>query len=388
MLSDNILVLCNNFPDRCDRNIGNIYVKDQLKFISKNFNKVYVVIPSPLSISKIRGMPTENYSYDNVHIYFVRYLDIPPAYFLFKDLWVLLEKRAVLNLIQKNNLKFDIIHAHNTWRAGRIAIELKKLFGTPVVITEHTSNVLYAAVGKGNKQFIDTWNSSDVIVRVNEKDVNLFKNAGISGRRIRVIPNGFDPESFFPIKTDLAKAKLKLPPDKKLILTVGHLDQNKGYLYMLKSMKEVITHNDDLLYIIIGDGMLKYKLERQIKKLRLDNHVILAGGKPHGGIPLWMNACDLFVLPSLRESFGIVQIEAMACGKPVVATRNGGSEEIILNDKLGFLVEPADPEDLAEKILLALDREWDQEKILAHAEQYTWEHIVRDILGVYEQVLE
>ena len=100
-----------------------------------------------------------------------------------------------------------------------------------------------------------------------------------------------------------------------------------------------------------------------------------------------MNACDLFVLPSLRESFGVVQIEAMACGKPVVATRNGGSEEVVTSDEYGLLAEPADPEDLAEKILVALDREWDREAILTYAERFTWENIAKETMSVYEQVL-
>ena len=100
-----------------------------------------------------------------------------------------------------------------------------------------------------------------------------------------------------------------------------------------------------------------------------------------------MNACDLFVLPSLSESFGVVQVEAMACGKPVVATRNGGSEEVITSDDYGLLVEPGDPDDLAEKILVGLDREWDREVILAYAERYTWENVAKEIVGVYEQVL-
>ena len=113
---------------------------------------------------------------------------------------------------------------------------------------------------------------------------------------------------------------------------------------------------------------------------------MLAGGRPYDEIPLWMNACDVFALPSLRESFGVVQIEAMACGKPVVATKNGGSEEIVTSDDYGLLVEPANPEDLAKKILVALDREWNREAVLANAKQYTWECVVKDVMKVYRSL--
>jgi glycosyltransferase involved in cell wall biosynthesis len=152
-------------------------------------------------------------------------------------------------------------------------------------------------------------------------------------------------------------------------------------------VKEIVKYRGDILCIIIGDGVLREDLKAQIKKLGLENYVKLAGSKPHDEIPLWMNAADLFVLPSLSESFGVVQIEAMACGKPVVATRNGGSEEIVISEEYGLLCEPANSEDLAEKILVALDKDWDRDKILKYAQQFTWENIVKDIMGIYNESL-
>jgi glycosyltransferase involved in cell wall biosynthesis len=100
-----------------------------------------------------------------------------------------------------------------------------------------------------------------------------------------------------------------------------------------------------------------------------------------------MNACDLFVLPSISESFGVVQIEALACGKPVVATRNGGSEEVITSDDYGLLVDPANPNELREKIIEAPDKDWDSEKILVYAKRFTWENIAKEIIALYEEVL-
>ena len=78
--------------------------------------------------------------------------------------------------------------------------------------------------------------------------------------------------------------------------------------------------------------------------------------------------------------------EALGCGKPVVATRNGGSEEVVISDKYGLLVKPADSDGLAEKILMVLDREWDQEKILEYARGFTWQNIGKQILNVYRGV--
>ena len=164
---------------------------------------------------------------------------------------------------------------------------------------------------------------------------------------------------------------------------MGNLELIKGHKYLIEAIESVIRRRKDVLCLIVGNGELKNELEKQIKWLELNEYVKLVGTKPHDKIPFWMNACDVFVLPSLRESFGIVQIEAMACGKPVVATYNGGSEEIVTSEDCGFLVEPANPKELAEKILIALDKEWDNEKIRKHAEMFRWIDIAKEIIMVY-----
>jgi len=129
------------------------------------------------------------------------------------------------------------------------------------------------------------------------------------------------------------------------------------------------------------------ELKGLIKNLKLTNYVKLVGEIPHDELPFWMDACDLFVLPSLSESFGVTQIEAMACGKPIVATINGGSEGIIVNEKLGYLVEPKNSDDLAENMLLALDKEWDKEYILNYVKKFKSDKIAKEIFKVYEKVM-
>ena len=181
---------------------------------------------------------------------------------------------------------------------------------------------------------------------------------------------------------------MNLPPEKKIILTVGHLAGVKGQKYLIDAMQEVIMHDKNVVCIIIGNGKLKEKLKNQIKKLELDDHVKIVGGKSHDEIPMWMNACDVFVLPSLRESFGIVQIEALICGKPVVATFNGGSEEIIINEKFGILVDSKNSDELANAILKAIDNEWDKDYISNYAKQYSWNMVAEKIIGVYDELLE
>ena len=101
-----------------------------------------------------------------------------------------------------------------------------------------------------------------------------------------------------------------------------------------------------------------------------------------------MNAADLFVLPSLREGNPTVMFEALGAGLPFIGTKVGGIPEIISSEEYGFLVEPANPDDLAEKILIALYKSWDNKKIKKYAEQFTWENIAKRIINVYKEVLQ
>jgi glycosyltransferase involved in cell wall biosynthesis len=143
-----------------------------------------------------------------------------------------------------------------------------------------------------------------------------------------------------------------------------------------------------MLYIV-GQGSLKNQLQSLINKYRLEDNIALAGGnKPSKEIPLWMNACDLFVLPSLSEGNPTVMFECLGCGKSFVGTNVGGIPEVITNKKLGILVEPKDVSGLANAILKALDKEWDKNYISKYAEQFTWDKIAEKIMEVYDEVAE
>ncbi len=384
MNENNLLVLCNTFPDEQDKFIPGIYYKDQIRELSKYFDNVYTLIPAPLSITKLRKIPLKDYYFQNVHVHFVKYVDFPPTYFYFRDFWVKWETKKVLSFIQENNIKFNLIHAHNTWRSGTTAIELKKIFKVPVVLTEHTSNVLVDRwVNKHDVQYAETWNACDAIIRVNSKDTYIFEQANVPRDRIYTIPNGFKNNLFFPSDTEISRVKLGLPRNKKILLSVGHLLPTKGYAYMIESLKQIVDEREDFHYFIVGSGKLRRDLEKQVSASRLQNFITFVGVKPHYEIPLWMNACDIFVLPSINEANPTVMFEALACGKPFIGTRVGGVPEIIVSDEYGLLAEPANPEQLAQKIAVALEKNWNRDKIRAYGEKFTWENIAMEILKVY-----
>jgi glycosyltransferase involved in cell wall biosynthesis len=295
--------------------------------------------------------------------------------------------RAARKKIMKNRVYFDIVHSHFLWPQGYAGARFKEEYAVPFVVTAHGYDI-YSLPFKDEewkKKIEDVLNAADHIITVSQRNLSCIKKLNTS-TPVTVIPNGFRSDLFFPRDTSVCRKVLNLPQDKKIILTVGIFEPIKGHKYLIEAMHAIISERKDVLCVIVGGGGLRTTLERQIHALGLEDYVRLVDGKPHDEIPLWMNACDLFVLPSLDEGNPIVMFEVLGCGKPFVGTRVGGVPQVIISDTYGLLVRPGDTGELAEKILTALDWEWNREEILTYAEQFTWENIVKEILGVYTKV--
>lgn len=385
----NILYLCHTYST---------FQKDSIEASAIWFKKIYVIVRLNAFADLLQKLPIETLKNitcsqldttktpSNISLYQTPIWYLPGNSF-YRNLGVKHYETAD-RVIEKNSIHFDIIHAHFTWSAGYVGACLKRKYDIPFVVTGHGYDI-YSLPFKDDKwreKIEYVLNTADHIITVSQSNLDCIKKLDVS-TPVTVIPNGFRSDLFYPRNPSECKKALNLPLDKKIILTVGNLEPVKGQTHLVEAIQRIIQERKDILCVIVGTGKLRTALERQIRSLGLEDYVMFAGGKPHDEIPLWMNACDVFVLPSLRESFGIVQIEAMACGKPVVATRNGGSEEVVISDEYGLLVEPADPEDLAEKILVVLDREWDRGTILAYAERFTWDNVVKNITAIYRDLL-
>lgn len=294
----------------------------------------------------------------------------------------------VKHIMKKKNIQFDIIHSHFTWSAGYVGAKLKEEYGVPFVVTGHGYDIYSLPFKDDEWREKIKWvlNTADRIITVSKSNLAFIKKLDIS-TPVTIIPNGFRSDLFYPRSSSECRKFLNLPQEKKIIVTVGNLAPIKGQRFLIDAVKEITQQRKDVLCVIIGTGRLHKALEKQIRLFGLEEYILLVGGKPHHEIPTWINACDLFVLPSLNEGNPTVMFEALGCGKPFVGTKVGGMPEIINSHNYGLLVEPASPDSLAEEILVALDREWDSEAIIRYAERYTWDTIVKEIIDVYRQVL-
>jgi len=388
----NLLIITDRYPSEGVNT--SVFVKSQVDAVKHRFEKVIVLALSP-SVPRIlsrlpfikprwkRDSMVRDYSYDNVSVHFLKYFNLPFSFVKQRAGEVCFKK--ISQIIEGEDIEFSLIHAHFTYPSGYAAAKLKEVTGKPLVITGHGYDV-YALPFK-NKKWMEKVKYAlmfaDMITTPSRSNARKMEEIGIPAEKIRVIPNGYDEELFRPIEG--ARKKLRLPDDKKIILSVGNLEKVKGHIYLVEAMAEVHRQRPDVICYIVGEGSERKRLEKRIRELKLEEVVKLVGAKTHDEIPLWMNACDLFVLPSLRESFGIVLIEAMACGKPVVATVNGGSEEIITDEEIGTLVKAGDAEGLAKAINKAMEKEWDMQYIAKFAERYGWGQASKEILETYEK---
>ena len=298
--------------------------------------------------------------------------------------------KSVERCIKKHKIVFDLIHAHFTWSAGYVASKLKETYAVPFIITAHGMDI-YDLPFKNpfyTENITRILNSADHIITVSQKNLASIRKLDIK-KPVSVILNGYSASVFFPRDQKICREELGLPQNKKILVNVAKLyDVVKGHEFLIRAMQEVTKKRDDIVCYIVGDGELKPSLENLITELNLQHCVTIVGAKPHHEIPVWINAGDVFVLPSLNEGNPTVMFECLGCGKPFIGTRVGGIPETISSDTYGLLSEPGNVQELADTILASLSREWDREAILAYSRQFTWETLTKEILGIYKGVLK
>jgi glycosyltransferase involved in cell wall biosynthesis len=199
-----------------------------------------------------------------------------------------------------------------------------------------------------------------------------------------VIPNGVELDNY----KNLQKQDFQVN-NKKIIIFVGSLRPVKGLEYLIKAMGIIHVEMENTILMIIGDGEERKSLEKLVLKLHLENVVTFIGEIPNENIPSYLVQGDVFVLPSLSEGFPNVLLEAMAAGLPIVTTNTKGLSDIIRNEENGYLVEPKNPQQLAEKLLMILKNSTQSKKIsnnnIEKAKKYSWKNVVERLEDIYSK---
>jgi glycosyltransferase involved in cell wall biosynthesis len=292
----------------------------------------------------------------------------------------------------------DIIHAHGyqffTSDAATIISKMKKkpliltLHGFPRGFSKMLHKTYFNLIGK------KTLKTAKKLIAVSNKVAQEFKAINVPEERITIIPNGVNLEEFNQtLNGDNFRKSLNIKENEKLILSIGRLEEIKGFQYLIMALAKIQSKANPIKLVIAGP---EFNYGPQLKKLvaekKMEDKVIFYG--PIDGRKkleaLW--AANIAVVPSIYEGFSIFLLEAMAAGKPVVATKTGIAPELIQNGKNGLLINPSDGEDLSEKILMILNDNQLSSLISREsknaAKAFDWGKIADQILLIYNQCLE
>jgi D-inositol-3-phosphate glycosyltransferase len=267
------------------------------------------------------------------------------------------------NFRKQNDLQYDLVFSHY-WLSAWVGEYLQHWWHVPHITMFHTLGAVKNAVGivEDEPQLrIETeralaQNCHHIIASTEKEKRELVLHYHASPERISVIPCGVNLELFQPMDKVLAKQQLGFS-DSKIILFVGRIEPLKGIDQLLKAMSYLSNIQGVRLVIIGGDEHSQYELDRLRKlsgELHIQDLVTFLGLIKQEQMPYFYSAADVCVIPSYYESFGLVALESLACGTPVVATDVGNLKNIIRQGKTGYIVVDNAPFHLADKIALLL----------------------------------
>jgi len=250
--------------------------------------------------------------------------------------------------------KVDVILAAWAYPDGVGAILLGKALGIPVVVKVHGSDIDVLATQPGPKMNLKLflpWAAR--VVAVSRPLRDKVAQLGLPLDRIDLVRNGVDDTLFHPRDRQAARAALGRPDDRRrYIVYVGRLEPAKGVVELASATAAVAAAIPDVAFVFVGQGSAQAEIEKFTQGIA--DRMLFVGARPHHEIPLWMSAADVVCLPSHHEGTPNVVLEALACGRPVVATDVGGIPEIFAEGAAGALVPPKDPAALAQALIATL----------------------------------
>jgi len=319
--------------------------------------------------------------------------------------------RNLRRFVKRENIAYHLIHSHY-WLSGLVARQLQSEWKVPVIQMFHTlgqlkNQVARSAAEREMPQRIEGERAimgfADRLVAANPLEkAQMVWLYGADPAGIQVIPCGVDLNLFHPLPRDEAKAYLEMPQHHKMVLFVGRIEPLKGIDVLIEAMALVLRDmdqpRDQICLCIIGGDPDIDKLDREMARLQkmrerlgIGDVVTFLGKRDQDVLPYHYSAAEVCVVPSHYESFGMVALEAMACGTPVIASKVGGLTFTVKDGSTGFLVPTDDPQALARKLGLLLTND-NLGRDMGHratqlAKRYGWSIVAGQIVALYRELI-
>ncbi|HVB12293.1 MAG TPA: glycosyltransferase family 4 protein [Nitrososphaerales archaeon] len=384
-----ILMLTWEYPPRIIGGISRV-VEGLSRALATVGHEVHVVTP------EMPGSPLEDND-QGVFIHRVRIESPTPTF----HSWVLMMNHYLTKRVGRliNEIgSFDIVHVHD-WLVLPSGAETKAFCNSTMVSTLHSLECKRSGgVNTAESKMVDslewwiTFESALVIVCSKSMQNDTVKEFGVPEDKIWIIPIGVDPEKFRRCHPDrdLVRAKYGANKGDKLILFVGRLTQQKGCEYLIRAIPQISKQFNTKL-IVVGDGSYREELE-SIAKASDDHKIRFTGFLPDNELTELFVCADLMVIPSVYEPFGVVALEAMAAGLPVVASNVDGLGEIVVHERNGILVFPKDSSSIAWGISRILSDSANTQRLIVNANndirtRFSWDAVANLTLDLYHRAL-
>ena len=310
-------------------------------------------------------------------------INISPSASIFEKIRYLFWVKRVKDLILK--IKPDILHAHWATSYGLLAA----LSGFhPFILSVWGSDVILFPKKLWITKKILKFNLSraDVVTATSNALAKETMDYISGNKQVHVIPFGVNINQFYSINKNYNT-------DEFCVGIVKTLEKIYGIKYLILAVEIVIKKGYKCHLIIVGDGSLRKKLVQLCDEIRISNFVTFTGKIPNHMVVSQLHSFDVFVVPSLSESFGVSAIEASACSIPVIASNIGGLPEVVINGKTGYLVPPGDAESIAEKIIKLIEEPSLRQRLGKGGrkyvlENYEWNSCAKKMEEIYERILD
>ena len=317
---------------------------------------------------------------------------------------------GVLDRQRLEGAGYDVVHSHY-WLSGWVGDSAREIWGVPLVASFHTlGKVKNRSRGRGEGPEPDYRLSGEryVIERADRilaptpaEAASLVGLYGADSSRIRIVPGGVDHQVFFPRGREDARRRLRLPRGR-LALFVGRLQPHKGPDVAIRAVAEAVrmdpTATADLALAVVGGPSGDGAGDGDVARLKdlaaasgVGDRVLFFPPQPQDHLADFYSAAEVVLVPSRSESFGLVALEAQACGTPVIAAEAGGLHYVVRDGVTGFLIPGSDPATYADRLLYLLGRPAEAgrmgESAVLHALGFSWDATAGEILAVYGEVL-
>lgn len=317
----------------------------------------------------------------------------------------------LLDFLMRHKEEYDVVHSHY-WLSGLAGGYIKQKLGLPLVHTYHTLGFMKRRA-LGQKEHRCRAQSeqhlahiSDVLISPSkEEKKNLVSEYGISPSKVKVVYPGVNRKLFYPIRIQSVRQKIGCKKDDFVLLYVGRIEPVKGLMTVIRSLEMIGEINQELLertkLLVIGGGKREKEFASNdeatqiidlVNRGRLSDSVIFLGSIDQSQLKNYYSAADALIVPSLYESFGLVTVEALACGTPVIVSKVGKMKTIVREGENGFTFRPNDPASLSQCLLHFFSHKnqlWTQESIREDIiQRFSWEKTAEETYHILARLIE